>query len=81
LPPRPGIPARWVHNQSLPSSRERTLKYDDHLEGTGRASGQYADSLETAAAMGGMPGATVTPTLCERGKVECLRAPTAIIPD
>ena len=50
-----GVPARWVHDATLPSSKEGVFKYNDHLLSTGRPANLYASSMEEAVRMGGMP--------------------------
>jgi hypothetical protein len=50
-----GIPARWVHDARLPSSKEGVFKYNDHLLSTGRPANLFASSMEEAVSMGGMP--------------------------
>ena len=50
-----GIPARWVHDATLPSSKEGVFKYNDHLLSTGRPPNLFASSMEEAVRIGGMP--------------------------
>lgn len=53
-----GVPARWWHDESLPSARtEGRFKFNDYYLSTRREPNQYAKSLEEAMAIGPMPGA------------------------
>ena len=49
-----GVPARWLHNQELPSSStEGTFKYNDYYASTNRNLDDWVESVEEAVRVGG----------------------------
>ncbi|MDO8564122.1 MAG: polysaccharide pyruvyl transferase family protein [Nanoarchaeota archaeon] len=49
-----GIPARWLHNNSLPSyEKEGTFKYNDYYASTNRSLNDYASTIDEALKMKG----------------------------
>lgn len=49
-----GIPARWLHNSFLPSSRtESTFKFNDYYASTDRTLNDWSESVEKALCTGG----------------------------
>ncbi len=51
-----GIPARWIFNETLPSSKnEGVFKYNDYFLSTDRSPNDYVSTVEKALKVGGKP--------------------------